>query len=351
MAISRKTFLLSGSALSLSAVLAACGNLENVGSSANAEGEMEVQHAFGVTKLPTTVNRVAAIAWGNQDVPLALDVMPVGIAKQTWGVEDQSGMLPWTKEKVEELQAGGAEAPTLFDETDSLDFEAISAANPDIILAAYSGITQEDYNTLTKIAPTVAYPGAAWGTAWRDMIRLDSAGMLRGNEGLRLIDELERFIADEVAAFPQLAGKRAAFFFGSVTDLSSFGFYVPADPRTGFLRDLGLEVPKSVEEAAAMNRGSFFVQVSQEVVDTLDDVDLIVMYGEESDLAGLQGDALIGTIPAIRNGAVAFVGNGTPLSAATNPTPLSLRWGLRRYLELIGAAADKVPATATPTNS
>lgn len=347
MALSRKAFLLSGSALSLTAVLAACGNGSSsatASSSASASGTVEVKHAFGTTTVPATVNRIATIAWGNQDVPLALDVMPVGIAKQTWGVEDGSGMLPWTKEKVEELQAGGAEAPTLFDETDSIDFEAISTTQPDVILAAYSGITQEDYETLSKIAPTIAFPNTAWGTPWRDMILNDAAGMGQGAAGQELVANLESFIAEELAAFPQIAGKRAAFFFGSVTDLSTFGFYVPADPRTGFLADLGLAVPPSVETAAAANEGSFFVSVSQEVVDTLSDVDLIVMYGEESDLAGLQADALIGTIPAIRNGAVAFVGNGTPLSAATNPTPLSLRWGLRHYLELIGAAADKVPA-------
>ncbi len=31
----------------------------------------------------------------------------------------------------------------------------------EVILASYSGLTQEDYDTLSKIAPVVAYPAVA----------------------------------------------------------------------------------------------------------------------------------------------------------------------------------------------
>ena len=46
----------------------------------------------------------------------------------------------------------------LFDETDGIDFEAVADTQPDVILASYSGLTQEEYDTLSKIAPVVAYP-------------------------------------------------------------------------------------------------------------------------------------------------------------------------------------------------
>ena len=55
-------------------------------------------------------------------------------------------------EAYEEL---GAEQPVLFDDTDGFDLEAINDCKPDIILCAYSGITQEDYDALTAIAPVV----------------------------------------------------------------------------------------------------------------------------------------------------------------------------------------------------
>ena len=306
-------------------------------SAAPGTGAAVIEHAFGETVVPQKVERVATIGWANQDVALALGVVPVGFAAQTWGVEDGSGMLAWTKEKVDEL--GGA--PVLFDETDGIDFEAVAATDPDIILAAYSGLTQEDYDTLTKIAPTIAYPSVAWGTPWRDFIRMDAAGMNKAAEGETLVNGLEERISRAVAAHPEIKGKSAAFFYGSTSDLSQIGYYTTTDPRTAFLADLGLAVPGSVKSASEADPSSFYVQVSAENADALPDVDLIVMYGEESDLATYQADPLIGKIPAIAKGAVVFVGNSS-FAASTNPGPLSIPWGIDDYVAKITEAAGKL---------
>ena len=91
--------------------------------------------------------RVATVAWANHEVPLALGVVPVGMSKVTWGDDDDDGVLPWVEDKLDEL---GAETPVLFDETDGIDFEAVADTEPDVILAAYSGLTQEEYDTLSQ---------------------------------------------------------------------------------------------------------------------------------------------------------------------------------------------------------
>ncbi|PHP53459.1 ABC transporter substrate-binding protein [Actinomyces ruminis] len=357
MTVSRKSFLLAGLAVPAGALLAACGagSSAKTGASDAASAsvaaqttteEITVEHAFGTTTIPAGAARFTAIAWGNHDVALALDVMPAGLSRQTWGVADDSGMLEWTKQKVDELVAAGAAQPVLFDDTDGYDFEAIAETAPDVILAAYSGLSQEDYDTLTKIAPTIAYPGVPWGTQWRDMIRLDSQAMGLAAQGEDLITDLERQIADAVAQYPQLAGKSAAFFYMSESDTSTIGFYTTADPRTAFMTDLGMTIPASVQAVSDADPEIFYSDLSSENADQVDDVDVMVMYGEESDLAALQADPLVGTIPAIKNGAVAFVGNGTPLSASTNPGPLSIPWGIDRYVSLIATAADKADAAS-----
>ncbi|GGO95128.1 iron-siderophore ABC transporter substrate-binding protein [Actinomyces gaoshouyii] len=346
MPVSRKSFLASTSALSLSALLAACGSKKSDGggaSGSSADGAPgTITHAFGTTELPTSVERIATVNWANQDVPLALGVMPVGIAKQVFGVEDGSGMLPWTKTKVDELVAGGATAPVLFDETDGIAFEAIADTKPDIILGAYSGMTQEDYNRLSEIAPTIAYPKAAWVTPWREMITMDATAIGKKTEGEALITALESSISAETAKHPQLAGKTAAFFYMGAGDQSSIGFYTTGDPRTAFMEDLGLTIPESVRKQAEADPSTFSYNLSAENADMVNDVDIMVMYGTAEDLPTLQADSLIGTIPAVKNGAIAFVGNGSALSASTNPGPLSLPWGLADYVALIAAAADKV---------
>lgn len=297
-----------------------------------------IQHAFGETVIEEKPNNIASIGWGNQDVALALSIVPVGVSQANYGVAEGENLLPWTAEKFSEL---GADSPNVFKDTDGLDYEAISDAKPDVILAAYSGITQEEYDLLSQIAPVVAYPVAAWQTAWRDQILLNSKGMGMEPEGKELVADLENLINEKTAEYPQLQGKTAAFFYFSPSDLGKFYVYLPADPRAAYLTDLGLEFPEAVSKLGEDNN-SFSVELSAENADLLNDIDVIVAYGNEDLLKALQADPLLGTVPAIKNGAVAIVEDGTPLAASGTPSALSIPATIDDYLKILGEAADKV---------
>ncbi len=128
------------------------------------------------------------------------------------------------------------------------------------------------------IAPVVAYPEAPWTTDWRDMIRLDSAGMGMAAQGDALIASTEAKIAEAVARHPQIRGKTAMFVTHlDPTDLSVVNFYNDNDARVRFFHDLGLASPSSVIEAT--EPGQFSGSISAERVDMFDDVDIIVTYG------------------------------------------------------------------------
>ena len=296
-----------------------------------------VKHAFGETIIESKPEKVAAIGWGNPDVALALGVTPVGLSKSTYGVLDGSGLLSWTKEAFENL---GVDSPVLFNDTDGLDFEAISDVQPDVILAAYSGITEEEYNLLSAIAPVVAYPDIPWRTYWREQILLNAAGMGMEKEGQQLVSDLETLIADKVAAYPQLAGKKVAFTYIMPSNLSMFYLYVPTDSRMEYLVDLGMEIPESVTTLGKDATG-FFIEVSAEQVDVLNDVDIMITYGTSDLLGILQADSLLGTIPAIANGSVVVIEDGTPLAAACTPSVLSIPATIDEYLSLIGEVVNK----------
>ncbi|MDR2378645.1 MAG: ABC transporter substrate-binding protein, partial [Bifidobacteriaceae bacterium] len=164
----------------------------------SAEFPIEITHAFGTTTITAPPERVATVAWANHEVPLALGIVPVGMAAANFGDDDADGLLPWVAERLEEL---GAETPVLFDETDGIDFEGVANTEPDVILAAYSGLTQDDYQLLSEIAPVVPYPEAAWSTSWRDVIRYNSMGLGLQAEGDALIAQLEQDIAAAVAKY------------------------------------------------------------------------------------------------------------------------------------------------------
>ncbi|AKL96029.1 ABC-type Fe3+-hydroxamate transport system, periplasmic component [Clostridium aceticum] len=297
-----------------------------------------IQHVFGETVIETEPKRVAAISWGNQDVPLALGVVPVGVSEANYGVTDGSGLLPWTLAKFKEL---GIDNPILFRDTDGLDYEAISDVQPDVILAAYSGITQEEYDLLSKIAPVVAYTTHPWQTFWRDQIVLNAAGLGMKSEGQELISELENLIAEKISEYPENIGKTAAFFYFNPSDLGKFYIYLPNDPRAAYLTDLGMMLPESIAKLAKES-DSFALELSAENVDLIEDIDIIITYGSDALIEALQANPLLGMIPAVKRGSIAVIEDGTPLAASGTPSALSIPATIDEYLSIIGEAAEKV---------
>lgn len=303
----------------------------------NANGyPIVIEHALGTTTINEQPERVATVQWANHEVPLALGIVPVGMAAANFGDDDGDGMLPWVEEKLTEL---GGDAPVLFDETDGIDFEAVADTDPDVILAAYSGLTQEDYETLSKIAPVVAYPEGPWATSWRDMILFNAQGLGKADEGKALVADLETEIAETVAAHEGLKGTSAMFLTHvDASDLSEVSFYTTHDTRVAFFEDLGLTIPESVVEASA--RGPEFSQtISAEHVDLFDDVDIIVTYGDQQLVDTLKADPVLSQMPAVVGDAIVFLDGSGPMGTASNPTPLSISWILDDYVALLAEAA------------
>nr|WP_322893755.1 MULTISPECIES: iron-siderophore ABC transporter substrate-binding protein [unclassified Yoonia] len=295
-----------------------------------------ITHAFGSTVLTEKPARVATVSWANHEVPLALGIVPVGFSRASFGDDDSDGLLPWVAARLDDL---GADVPVLFDEGDGIDFEAVAATDPDVILAAYSGLSQSDYDLLSQIAPVVAFPDQPWATEWRDMIRLNSAGLGMADAGEDLIRDLEAQIADVVADHPQLAGKTAMFVTHlDARDLSTISFYTANDARVRFFEDLGLASPASVQSASA--DGLFFAQISAERIDDFADVDIVVTYGDATLLEAIAANPLASRMAAVQSGSVVLLGND-PLGTAANPTPLSIPYILDDYVALLAAAAGK----------
>jgi len=304
---------------------------------ADATFPLTIEHAFGTTTITEKPERVATVAWANHEVPLSLGVVPVGMAAANFADEDGDGLLPWVKDKLDEL---GAEVPVLFDESDGIDFEAVSDTNPDVILAAYSGLSAEDYETLSKIAPTVAFPETPWTTPWREMIQLNSAGMGLPAEGEALIAELDGLIASKGAAHPVLAESSVMFLTHvDLSDLRVVNFYTPADTRVQFFSDLGMQTPASIAAFEPDPTNPFAGSVSAENADTFDDVDVIVTYGDQEMIDSLKADPLLGLMPAIANGAVVLLDGSSANATAANPTPLQLPYLIDWYVDQLATAA------------
>lgn len=329
--------LTTTTAIALALTLTACGS-DSSDSGGGSGGDWEpvtIEHALGTTTIEEEPERVATVDFANQEVPLALGIVPVGMSKMTWGDDDGDGIQPWTEEKLEELDA---KKPKLFDETDGYDFEAIAGTDPDVILAGYSGMSKDDYEKLSKIAPVVAYPDAPWATEWRDSIVINAKGLGKEAEGEELVKDLEQTISKSVDKHPELKGKKAMYLTHlDPSDLSEINFYSAADTRSKYLEDLGLEIAPSVVKAT---KGEDFAgSMSGERVDELNDADIILTYGGEKLITAMEDDPALSKLTAVENDAVVNLDGEKPIGTAGNPTPLSIPYLIDEYVELLADAA------------
>lgn len=238
-----------------------------------------ITHVYGDTVIPAQPERIVTWGWASHDAMLALGVVPVGIPYFSYG-GDENGILSWDKAKIAEL---GVEMPAILDNSGSPPIEQIAALKPDLIIAVYSGITQEEYNLLSAIAPVVAYRDAPWGTPWRDTILLTGEAIGRKAEAEKFVADANQFISDEVAKRPVLAGKT----FAAVAEYNgSAAVYAALDARTKFVEDLGLVLAPGVNKQDPAKGQSFFFSQSFEVFDRLDPDVLITFFETEAANAG-----------------------------------------------------------------
>ena len=299
---------------------------------------LTIKHAFGETVIESKPERIVTLAWANQDAVLALGVVPVGVSAANYGLMTENRLHPWTDDAFKSL---GVETPNVFNDETGWDYEAIAVCEPDVIIASYSGFTEEEYNLLSEIAPVVPYIETAWKTNWREQTIINATAMGMKAEGEELVAKADEVIANNLENFPELKGKTAGYFWISQDDMSTFYAYLPNDPRASYLNDLGFKTPDSIL-ALAESTEDFSVTISRENADQLKDVDIMVVYGDQGLLEALQADPLMSQIPAVKNGAVVLIDSTTSLAAATTPSILSVPYAIEDYLTVLSEAAKKI---------
>lgn len=333
------TFLL---ALLLGAALVGCGSDDDVsggddggsGDEANAAGSGEfpvtIEHALGSATLEEAPERV--VTWGpsNQDAVLALGVVPVAMPFFDYGGDDE-GVLPWVRENL-----GDAELPELLPNAsgEEIPYEAIAEQQPDVIVAVYSGLTQEEYDTLSAIAPTVAYPDAPWSTSWQDQTTIIGAALGRSAQADELVAETEEYLATRTDEFPELAG--TTFAYGA-EDGAQLALYTSDDVRVRLLTDLGMTLAPYVDEHAEGD--GVYYYVSPELAGDIEADVFIGWFNDQSAADAFAANPAYAQLPAVAAGAFAPIAGEDYVTASSAPTVLSIPWMLDDYLPQLAAAA------------
>ncbi|MFT4051903.1 MAG: ABC transporter substrate-binding protein [Microbacterium sp.] len=322
------------------AVLAGCSSTTTTEATSNITTEpsdtfpVTVEHEYGETTIPSEPQRIVVVGVTEQDILLELGIVP--IATTEWYGEQPYAVWPWATDLLGDAQ------PTVLSIDDGFEFEKIASLEPDLIIGTNAGMTEEDYEKLSAIAPTVTNVAGSglWFSDWQDQTRQVAAAVGRSAEGEALIDGVADAYAEAAAAHPEFAGLTATFAQGGPWEGNLYVY--PDGLNTDFLTDLGFTITPGLEEYA-VDEGEQ-AAISPENL-SLIDADVIVFATEDDEDFGI--DALlefgIGTLSAVQENRAVFT-DGTLAGAIYFLTPLSQKYVLENLVpRLEDAVAGEAP--------
>ncbi|MFI8565552.1 ABC transporter substrate-binding protein [Rhodococcus sp. NPDC078407] len=334
--ISRFAVLLTA-AVAASIALAGCSSPEASEAPADASTTgsfpLTVQHMYGETTLDAIPERVVTWGFGTTDAVLALGVVPVAMPSAEYGGGDDL-IYPWISDAID---ASGEPAPVLLDNiTSALTVEKVLAADPDVLLAPHSGLTQAEYDAVTDAGvPVIAPPEELWSTPWRDVITTTGDVLGVPDRARELVADLDRQVQDAGSQHPEFDGRSIAYV-SEAADV--YYLLLPSDPRVELLENLGFVSPASVTDLAT-DDATFSTTVSAENVSKIDADVVFTQVDTDSALQEFVGSPVSRQIPAVDAGAVAgFVGQEA--GAAVGPTALSIPYFLPTLVDGLAGAVN-----------
>jgi iron complex transport system substrate-binding protein len=322
----RVAALLAAAALALTS----CGSgddagTENDGATGSPSGAfpVTVATAFGDVTIDEEPTRVVALGWSDAETALSLGVQPVGASD--WLGFGGEGVGPWAEGLYDE-------APEII-ETLEPSLEAVAALEPDLILDTRSDGTQERYDLLSAIAPTIGQPEGVgpYQTSWEQQLELVAQALGRTDEAADVTADVEQQFADAREANPGFEGTEVAV--GAYTS-EGFGAYVRGDARVDFMESLGFTNKAAVQDLAGEN---FFVPVSDEELRLLD-APLTVVFPIFVDAGEITGNPVWQTLPSVQQGHAVVMDDVILVSAFSSGSSLGIGYALDNAVPLFAAA-------------
>ncbi|MER7544290.1 iron complex transport system substrate-binding protein [Actinomadura meyerae] len=320
--------------LSLGTV-AACGDDDPAGDSTGGGSAgafpVTVTHKLGTTKVESAPKRIVALGEIDQDVLLALGVVPTAMAELT-GVQSD-GLAPWSAPKLT-----GAKPKLLKAGEAGYNLEEVAALRPDLILAAGDYYIDKEYEKLSKLAPTVAYQTGPAEDTWQQITLQAAKAIGREDDGRKLVADVEAKVASVKTAHPELEGK--GFAFTSVFPNGNIGVMKSKeDTSVKLLQQFGMKLP---EQIANLPGDGFAAELSMEKVSVLDvDVLLSNFNNDAATQKKIEGSKLFGDLAVVKRGSY------VPLDLKAfwplrTPTPLAVPYVVDTIVPKIAEAAGKV---------
>lgn len=323
--------------LAAALALAACGSDSDSGSddggspAASGDGDgvfpVSVDHKYGTAVIPEEPERVVTLGLSDHDAVLALGVTPVGAVE--WFKEEPFGKWPWA------TQLWGEEPPAIVGERDEYVMDAVLKLEPDLIIAQYSGMKEEQYRDLAKLAPVVAQPKdhPDYQAPWQVMTEQIGKALGKEDEAKALIDGIDARFAEVRAEHPEWEGMTVAV--GEPYEPGMYSAFSPRDPKMIFFAELGFTTTEEYEDALG---GENIADLSFERLDVME-ADRAVWLGTPETEQALREDPLYRTTEVHRDGRDLFLPYEDPdIGAALSfNTVLSIPYAIDEIVPLLEA--------------
>lgn len=291
-----------------------------------------IKHKYGNTEIRGRPERVLSIGYQEHDFIFALGVEPVAV--RYWYGDKNDVILPWAED-----EAGDAD-PEILNMPEGLNFERIAALEPDIIVGLYSGMTEDDYGTLSEIAPTVAQSDeyVDYGMPWQETTMMLGKALGREDRAEKLVSGVEGRFEAVREEHPEFEGKSLAV---ATYSGGTFSVFASEDPRARFFTSLGFVIPEEFDELAG---DSFYADLSAERVDLLE-TDVLVwdqLSFTEGGREGLEEEPLVRQLDVMRDERAIFLEGDIEDAFGWN-TILSLPFALDGMVPMLAAAVDGDP--------
>ncbi|WP_437425946.1 ABC transporter substrate-binding protein [Williamsia muralis] len=304
---------------------------DSSGASVSAEAgalPVTIAHNLGETTIETEPKRIATLGPGDSDILLALGIRPTTIVP-FGDPTGKTAIAPWNEKYIAENtpEVLGLAAQDLNGE-----IPKALATNPDMIVAVNNAVTQEQYDNLKKVAPTLVREAQYqdWLIPWAASTAEIGKAVGMPEKTQELIDQTNEKFEDAKAQYPNMVGKKSAVIIAG-TD-GSISIYGPGDGRGQMLTNLGQVFPKELEPLVT---SGFYGTISNENLNLLNNLDQVVAIDWEGSNERMKTNPVFNNLDIVKRGGVIYLDQQTG-TAMSVPTVLTIPWAVDQIAPQLG---------------
>jgi iron complex transport system substrate-binding protein len=308
--------------------LVACGSVQDASTQSSPTSAapapsafpVTITHKFGSTTIPKAPERVVVVGNSTDDLDavIALGVTPIAYFAKSYSGTD--GVPPWLTGKLDPAKT------KIVNATSGVNAEQVGALTPDLILATASFGLDQEYATLSKVAPTVGYENEWGGQTWQQHLQVVGKALGKTAEADKLATETQTKIDQAKTDNAAIAGKTFTASVGN-TPGKIFTLISEKDFAVKQIEEIGLKLSPGVASIGKDTAASPTGALSPEQYDKLS-ADLVIIAFTTPDLQrAFESNQLVKNLPAVKDGHYLVVDFDT-IAQLRAPSVLGIPWAL-----------------------